>query len=223
MVRSASVAGDELSAEALLRQRVVTEEQYNQQWLGKVVSGESKETLKYGGYCQLQHLKTGNFLAVKEEAAPFDPDCRALTLEAGSSAAVFKLAPRFKSQAEGSSVYYGHSLVLEAGRHRGTFVHVSPVVYDDIPDATDPSLPRCLQTGVTFEANASSQPCHLSVHKVGRFEESEAGFLRTGRAFRLYHSHSEAFFHVIIGSFQLVFSSIRSAQDIFKLMPAATE
>ena len=165
----------------------------------QVIAGEYAEVVRYGWLCQLQHVKSGLFVAVREGAAPCDPDCRAVALDGGSSACIFKAKPRVKAHGDGAAVYFGHSVALEAVKQRGTYLHVSGGdggVYDDTPSATDPALPKPLRTGVTFEANASSLESSFSVHKVGRFAPGDAKqWLATGAPFRLYHAQSEAFVH----------------------------
>lgn len=147
----------------------------------------------------MQHVKSGLFLSVREGAAPCDPDCRAVALEEGSSSAIFRLKPRYKSLLDGSAVYFKHSLSFESIKQRGIYLHVSGGdngVYDDAPSATDPALPKPLRSGVTFEANASSVESSFVVHKVGYYEPGDAQkYLTTGSPFRLYHAQSEAFVH----------------------------
>jgi hypothetical protein len=192
---SRNSSDDNHTRDALIKQRVETEEQANSTWMKQLDHGQSKEAVKYGSLYQLMHIKTGLFLSVCDDAAPLDPDCRALNLGHGSSACYFKVVPRFKAQTEGSIVYFGHSLVLESGKLPGTFVHTSLACYDETPDSLDPALPKCLQTGITYEANASPKGCTFAVQKHGRFDETEAHEMHTRTPFRLYHSQSESFMH----------------------------
>jgi hypothetical protein len=53
--------------------------------------------------------------------------------------------PRYKAQTEGSVVYYSHTMVLESVLLRGMSIHASNAPYSLTPDATDVSLPKCLQ------------------------------------------------------------------------------
>jgi hypothetical protein len=192
--------GDELSAERLLKQRVEAEQNANLNCLEQLAQGGNKETLKYGSIFQLLHVSSGLFVTVKEDAAPFDPDCRALTLEEGSSAALFKIMPRFKAQTEGSIVYHTHSVVFESVRQKSMFLHTSSIAYDTRPNQLDATLPKNLRTGLTYETNVSPQFSTFSIHKYGRVDSISAACLWTGRNFRLYHSQSEAFVHASCNS-----------------------
>lgn len=174
-------------------QRVQAEKDANNNALERVIDGVDKEVVIFGAICQLQHVKSGLFLSVREEAAPFDPDCRALSLEEGSSASYLRVMPCFKAQTEGSATYYTHSVVLESGKYQGMYVHISPVVHDSVMDPEDPLLPKCLRTGPTFEANISAHPSTFTVLKYGRFEDSDSGLLKTSQPFRLYHPQGESF------------------------------
>jgi len=142
---------DVLSREALINQRVEAEVHANNTWMKQLDQGQSKEVVKYGSLYQLLHLKSGLFLSIRDDAAPLDPDCRALSLAEGTSASYFKVVPRFKAQTEGSIVYFGHSLVLESAKFPGTFVHTSSAFYNETPGKYYSSLPKCLQTGTTYE------------------------------------------------------------------------
>eukprot|EP00615_Pteridomonas_danica_P005853 CAMPEP_0114339576 /NCGR_PEP_ID=MMETSP0101-20121206/7817_1 /TAXON_ID=38822 ORGANISM="Pteridomonas danica, Strain PT" /NCGR_SAMPLE_ID=MMETSP0101 /ASSEMBLY_ACC=CAM_ASM_000211 /LENGTH=2941 /DNA_ID=CAMNT_0001472581 /DNA_START=113 /DNA_END=8938 /DNA_ORIENTATION=+ len=194
--RRSSVSGAaDNSAERLLRQRVEAEQLANSNLLESLTQGGDKETLKYGSIFQLLHVSSGLFVTVKEDAAPFDPDCRALTLEEGSSAALFKIMPRFKAQTEGSIVYHSHSVVFESVRQRSMFLHTSSIAYDTRPNMMDATLPKNLRTGLTYETNVSPQFSTFSIHKYGRVDSVTAASLWTGRHFRLYHSQSESFVH----------------------------
>ena len=67
------------------------------------------DTVKYGAVIQLQHVKTGLFLACHKGSAPRDSDCRRVSLKGGSNASQFFVQPHFKAQQEGSTLYYGTS------------------------------------------------------------------------------------------------------------------
>lgn len=74
------------SAMSLLKARVRQEEGNNNAIMNNVLHGDYPSlTIKYGDMFQLLHVKSGRFVTVLESAAPFDPECRGLTLnEKGS-------------------------------------------------------------------------------------------------------------------------------------------
>jgi hypothetical protein len=186
------------SALNLLQNRVIQEESNNLVSMDHVKSGDYTSTVKYGDLVQLQHVKSGAFLSVLESAAPFDPECRGLTLDVkGSSSALFRFMPRFKAQTEGSIVYYSHSLRLESAQQSGYYVHISPQSpYSKIPDWRNSELPKSLQTGKIYEANLATEASAKTVFKVskyGRFTSAMKSVLHTSAYFRLYHSQSECF------------------------------
>ena len=155
--------------------------------------GKSKAQVKYGGVCQLQHVKSGLFVCARPEAAPFDPECRCVTLSAGSVSSYFRVMPRYKAQTEGSVIYHSQPLVFEVVHQRGLYLHVSDKPYDTGPDPDDTSLPKRLQTSWTFECNLSPHYSTLVVHKYGRYDEDSARYLPAGTPFRLFHTQSDAF------------------------------
>ena len=72
---------------ALLQARVASEEAANEGVLRDLTRGETSTShgpFRYGQGCQLQHVSSGLFLRVRGDAAPFDPDCRAVDLGACS-------------------------------------------------------------------------------------------------------------------------------------------
>jgi hypothetical protein len=194
---AASEAIAQKSGLQLLKTRVEQEELNNAQLMKSVIAGEQAAVIKYGDIVQLQHVKSGAFLSVLESAAPFDPECRGITLDKkGSSACLFKFMPRFKAQTEGSIVYYSHSLRIESVKQRGYLVHISNIPYSPIPDWRNSLLPKTLQTGKIFEANLATEASAKTVFKVSkyaRFGPNDALVLRTSAPFRLYHSQSESF------------------------------
>jgi len=138
-------------------------------------------------------VSSGLFLVVREEAAPVDPDCRAVVLAEGSSNAYLRIMPRFKAQTEGSSVYHTNAVIFEAVSQQRVFLHTSNAVYDTVPDPQSTTLPKNLRTGRIFEANVSSRFSTFFVHKYARFDKSTSLGLPTGAPFRLFHSQSDAF------------------------------
>jgi hypothetical protein len=134
-----------------------------------------------------------------EKAAPLDRDCRKMKLSKGSSSCYFKVNPCYKAQAEGSPVYYSHSITLESGKFDGMYLHVSPYTYESYNDIVGKSvagaggIPKCLRTGQVYEVNASAHRKTFSIFKHARFEASEKGLLKTGGPFRLFHPQSESF------------------------------
>lgn len=80
--RSPHPGADEIvAAERLLYTRVANEDRANEKILKELMNGDHKSVVKYGMVIQLQHVKSGKFLSVREEAAPFDPECRSVSLE----------------------------------------------------------------------------------------------------------------------------------------------
>jgi hypothetical protein len=66
----------------LLRARVEQEETNNLSIMTNVLSGDYPAlAIKYGDMFQLLHVKSQSFLAVLESAAPYDPECRGLSLD----------------------------------------------------------------------------------------------------------------------------------------------
>ena len=196
--RRNSVGGDQAEAEALelLKNRVAGEARGNAETLAEVMQGMFPNThVRYGDIVQLQHVKSGGFLSVLEAAAPIDPECRAVVIDPmGSASALFKFMPRFKAQTEGSIVYYTHTLVVESVQQREMRLHTSSLAYSNIPDPSNPALPKCLQKGRVLETNLSpKREVGMTVTKFARFGHAEAGLMRTGDPFRLYHSQSESF------------------------------
>ena len=181
---------------ALLRTRVAVEEATNAAVMEELVSGKgSPAAVHYGDTVQLQHVRSGAFLSALEAPAAMDPECRALALDPrGSSDAQFRIMPRFKAQALHDAVFHSHTVVLESTKLRDLRVHTSPAAYSEVPDPKDATLPKCLQTGPVLEVNLSpKKEVGFSLRKYGRVLPSEAGLLRTGSNFRLYHSQAEAF------------------------------
>jgi hypothetical protein len=196
--QSAAEMDAQKNALDLLKNRVLQEEAHNLAVMDRVIGGEHTGSVKYGDIFQLQHVKSGAFLTVLESAAPFDPECRGLTLSSkGSSAALFKFTPRFKAQTEGSIVYYSHSVRIESVKQRGYLVHISSACpYSPIPDWRNSLLPKSLQTGKIYEANLATEPTAKTVYKVSkyaRFGPQFSNVLQTSAPFRLYHSQSESF------------------------------
>ena len=121
--------GDFESAEVELeglKNRATSEEEHNRDVLELVKSGAIRDVVKYGVVIQLEHVKTGLFLASHKSAAPTDPSCRRVSLKHGSHSAQFHVMPRFRAQSEGSTLYYTNSFTLESAKLERLYLHVSP-------------------------------------------------------------------------------------------------
>ena len=141
----------------MLREKKEREEENNSELMRNVDDGVTDDTIKYGTVIQLQHVKTGLFLACHKGSAPRDSDCRKVSLKGGSFAAQFTVQPRFKAQQEGSVLYYGYSFKLESANLDRMFLHTSPKsTYSNINDPDNTTLPKCLRTGTPCEVNVSA-------------------------------------------------------------------
>ena len=74
---------------ALLRKRSEAGRRTNEEVMAAVMSGTSEDgsahTVNFGDSIQLQHVKSGFFVTVLDEAAPFDRECRATVLRPDGS------------------------------------------------------------------------------------------------------------------------------------------
>jgi hypothetical protein len=80
----------------LAESRRALEDAQNAEQLEHLSRGEGTEPIKYGDIVQLQHVKSGLFVATHKTPAPLNPSCRKVTLKAGSFACQFRILPRFK-------------------------------------------------------------------------------------------------------------------------------
>jgi hypothetical protein len=80
----------------LAEKRRALEANQNAEHLERLSRGEGTEPIKYGDIVQLQHVKSGLFVATHKTPAPLNPSCRKVTLKAGSFACQFRILPRFK-------------------------------------------------------------------------------------------------------------------------------
>ena len=182
---------------AAAERKVLNEERQNAETLARLAVGSHKSSVvKYGDSIMLQHVKSGAFISVLDKAAPLDPECRAVHLlapEKGSGGALLQFMPQFKAQTKGSVVYYGHHLIVESFKQRGMHLHVSQkMTWSQLPSVQNPDLPKCLQTGQTFEANLSPKAEAFVVARYARFTAADHAHLRTSSPFRLYHPQTEA-------------------------------
>ena len=91
-------------------------------------------------------------------------------------------------------MYFGDSFVLESLQSRGMHLCTSGnAPYSQLPCTNDALLPKCLQTGWTYEVNLSPVSSTWKVEKYARFDAKECELYHTGAAFRLYHTQSESF------------------------------
>jgi len=103
--------------------------------------------------------------------------------------------PRFRAQAEGSSVFYSNSIKLESAKLDGMFLHTSPKVYSTIPNPNDLELPTVIRKDQVCEVNCSAQFTTFIVQRFAHFETAQLSKLKMGGGFRLYHSQAESFLH----------------------------
>ena len=182
----------------ILESRLDLEEQRNDEVMEEVEQGARIDIVKYASVVQLQHVQSGKFLACHKGAAPIDRECRRVSLKHGSLAAHFRLLPRYRAQTEGSSIYYGHSLKLEAVKLEGMFVHVSAgCPFSELNDPADLTLPSTLREGRTCEINCAPHftTFAISLYSRTRPEERKQNLLQTLDPVRLFHSQAEAFIH----------------------------
>jgi hypothetical protein len=179
--------------ELVLRKKVELEDEQNRIFLEALLQGHHKVAVRYGTEINLQHVKSGLYVTVVHGAAPFDPDCRTITLAPCSANSAFKFMPRYKAQSNGSIVFYKHWLLVESAVLAANFIHTSKQNYSPVPDPTDLSLPKCLRTGRTCETNLSSNYATFTIKKRSRCSPKEAAALQTGEPVRFYHSQSESF------------------------------
>ena len=81
---------------ALCLKRAKNEAEQNAESLARLEEGLSAAPIKYGDVVQLQHRKSGLFMAVHKGVAAVNPNCRRVSLKEGSNAAQFVIEPRFK-------------------------------------------------------------------------------------------------------------------------------
>jgi hypothetical protein len=80
----------------LARDRADIEKKQNLRLLEHLQQGRSNKIIKYGDVIQLEHVSSGLFVTAHESAAPVNPHCRRVSLEAeGSNAAHFRILPRW--------------------------------------------------------------------------------------------------------------------------------
>eukprot|EP00960_Hanusia_phi_P041715 755135-Hanusia_phi.AAC.4 len=81
--------------------------------------------VNYGQVIQLQHIKSGKFLAIKpKEVAEIDSNCHRVVLtDQGSQEVWWILEPRYKLQNTIESINYGDSLCLASVKVSGQYLH----------------------------------------------------------------------------------------------------
>jgi hypothetical protein len=110
------------------QKRMASEAAQNADLLDCIVHSEPEdlpEAIRYGDVVQLQHVNSGLFLAVHKTPAAQNPNCRKVSLKAGSLAVHFKLLPKFKVRSVGSPVYADEKIVLQSVKHDGLCIGAS--------------------------------------------------------------------------------------------------
>jgi hypothetical protein len=182
--------------------RMATEAVQNAELLAKLsrnFPGESREAIRYGDVVQLQHVRSGLFMAVHKTPAPSDPNCRKVSLKAGSRAAHLKILPKYKVRSIGSLVYADDQIVLQSVKNEFLFVGASSGASESGPlsDAEDSQVesietqtPQATNSGIA----AAVPPLHLRVPAVLRREaniEINGSTEVRSLAIKLYHGQSE--------------------------------
>ena len=179
-----------------------------------------QKQIRYGDLVQLQHLSSGLFVAMHKTPAPLNPNCRRVSLKAGSLAAHFRITPRFKVRSMGSLVYADDQIVLHSVKHDALIlggsstlppVEASPTAKTQMgpamkrmaagpcyPSATlNLRLPRALATTSSGECNGSVELRSFTIKLYGRLQPKPVdtvGALMTSlHMFRLFHPEGNAF------------------------------
>jgi hypothetical protein len=197
LVGSAAATSEATTETAALEERALNEERVNEQTLFEVESGARRLPVRYGSAIQLRHVKSGLFVCSKKAAAKKDSTCREVSLDQGSTAAQFKLMPRFKAQTEGSMVFHSHSVHFESEAFPGLHLHTSVTSSDDgggraSVDYLD--VARCLKALPVSELNACATPVAFVLRRYASFEPGAETLMRTGLTpFRLFNSEADCF------------------------------
>ena len=102
----------------LLDMRFASEIKQNAETLTSVLAGGGAP-IKYGDTIQLLHSASHLFVKMHKKTATIDKDCRLVSLRDGAPGCLFKLMPRYKTRALGSTVFYGDDVVFESVLHEG--------------------------------------------------------------------------------------------------------
>lgn len=115
--------------------KVKSEALQNQAVIDKVHHGTENGLIRYGEIIQLEHHRSGFFVAMKKSPAPFNTNNKKVVLKYGSRGCFWRILPRFKIRNIGSHVYADDEVLLEnikygsfvlSASHRHSFPHANP-------------------------------------------------------------------------------------------------
>ncbi|OQS02174.1 Inositol 1,4,5trisphosphate receptor type 2 [Thraustotheca clavata] len=165
---------------AMLQQQLHLEDVMNAERLRRL--DVNVQMVMYGQPIQLQHVRSGKFLALKSKTvADMDKTSMKLHLEErGSSKCAFTFLPRFKTKTIGNLIAFHDSVTLARSKYTTQYVHLSSKVY-----TFDRSHRK--------EINLSTKDTIFSIHLHAPYVAESTALWQATKLYRLYHIEAEAY------------------------------
>lgn len=152
------------------------------------VAENTGSRVNFGRVIQLQSVFNNKYITAKSEVSSSNRDYLSLQLEDGSSAAYFKIQPKYKIRSEGGQINYGDDILLSSMQQSGYYLNEQKFgkgsqIYS--------------KSGYTFNNASLSKTTvdtSIKIELYARYNNSiDDVFLKAGRSFRLFDREVEGF------------------------------
>ena len=180
MQRRKSLNAEELAA---ILDEAILENERNQ----SDINESQGSIVNYGRVIQLQSVVTNKYITSKSEVCINNRDYLSIQLEDGSSAAYFKVQPKYKIRSEGGNINYGDDILLTSIQQHGYYFNEQK-----LGRGSDQKS----KSGYSFNDASLSRTTvdtSITISLYARYHAKDDNFLKVGKTFRLFDREAEGF------------------------------
>ena len=143
--------------------------------------------VNYGRVIQLQSVFVNKYITAKSDVSLNNRDYLRIDLEDGSSAAYFKIQPKYKIRSEGGNITYGDDILLNSIQQHGYYLNENKIGKGSNQKS---------KSGYHFNDASLSKTTvdtSITISLFARYHSEDNLFLRVGKTFRLFDREVEGF------------------------------